>query len=75
MQAKSGRRVIRLNVGRLLGAKKPDVTRLNHKELYFGSIYFPENICEGIKTVAEFERVSKKKAARLRYEKLIYHQN
>ena len=75
MQAKSWRRVLRLIVGRLFGAKTPNITRLNHKELYFRNYYFPENICKGIKTVAEFERVSKKKAAQLRYEKLIDHQN
>jgi len=49
----------------LFVTKKPNVTRLNHKEEYYRDYYFPQNLCTGIELVAKIEQTSKKQAAEL----------
>lgn len=43
----------------LFGTKKPNITRLNHKEIYYRDYYFPKNVCNGIDAVAKIEHTSK----------------
>ena len=49
----------------LFVTRKPNITRLNHKDLYFKSYYFPKNLCDGVNLVAAIERTSKKRAAEI----------
>ena len=49
----------------LFGAKKPNVTRLNHKDEYYKNYYFAKNLCDGIEFIAKIERTSKKRTAEL----------
>jgi hypothetical protein len=48
--------------------KTPNITRINHKDLYFKNYYFPENLCKGIDIIAQIERTSKIRAASLLME-------
>jgi hypothetical protein len=47
----------------LIVTKKPNITRLNHKDVYFKCHFFPENFCNGIDIVAEIVRTNKRRAA------------
>ena len=49
----------------LFGANKPNVTRLNHKDMYYKNYYFTKKLCAGIELVAAIERTSKIRAANL----------
>jgi hypothetical protein len=42
---------------------KSNVTFLNHKDEYYTHYYFPENLCNGIKIVADIERTTLRNAA------------
>jgi hypothetical protein len=46
----------------LFFSRKTDVTFLNHKDEYYKHYYFPENLCNGIKIVAEIERTTLRNA-------------
>jgi hypothetical protein len=47
----------------LFVTKKPNITRLNHRDVYFKCYFFPENLCNGIGIVAKIERTSKRRSA------------
>ncbi len=48
--------------------KKGNITRLNHKGLYYKSYFSPKNLCDGIYWVSKMERTSKKAAAQILME-------
>jgi hypothetical protein len=48
--------------------KKGNITRENHRDIYYRNYFFPKNICEGIDKVALFQNTSKKDAAILLME-------
>ena len=49
----------------LFGAKKTNVTHLNHKEEYYNAYYFNHKLCDGVDIVALIERTTKKQAAEM----------
>jgi hypothetical protein len=53
--------ITRLIMG-LFATKKGNVTRLNHKDLYFKQYYLPENLCKGVDMIARIEQTSKIRA-------------
>ncbi len=58
-------RSLTLSIMGLFVTKKPNVTRLNHKDEYYKNYYFPKNLCDGVELIAAIERITKKQAAEL----------
>lgn len=56
-------RSLTLSIIGLFVTKKPNVTRLNHKNEYHKNYYFPQNLCDGVELIAAIERITKKQAA------------
>ena len=51
------------SISGIFATKKPNVTRLNHKDQYFRSYFFSKGLCNGIELVADQRKCSRKAAA------------
>lgn len=65
MKRRSKVRTLTRSIMGLFGAKKTNVTHLNHKEEYYNAYYFNHKLCDGVDIVALIERTTKKQAAEL----------
>jgi hypothetical protein len=53
MLHKRGGKGLTKSIMSLFAAKKPNITMVNHKDLYFRNYFLPENLCKGIDMIAE----------------------
>lgn len=63
MKSPSRLRSLSRSITGIFVAKKPNVTRLNHKSQYFKNYYFSEGLCIGIDLIADQRQCSRKAAA------------
>ena len=57
----------------IFGVSKPNITFLNHKDLYYKAYWLTKNLSDGIELVAAMERTSKVRAANLLVAKGLSH--
>jgi topoisomerase IA-like protein len=69
MKSNSKVRALTHSIKGLFGTKKANVTMLNRKDEYYRNYFFNKHLSEGIKLVADIERLTKKDAAELLMER------
>ena len=65
MRSHSKLKLVSSSIKGLFGVNKPNVTHINHKDLYYNAYYFPKQLCDGVDMVSAIELCSKKAAAEM----------